>query len=519
MGSLGEQRQGVYWAFAVLGLACSHQPYPGHGSGSTGGITGATGGWVAGDGVGPVGGRGGTISSGGITSAASGSATGGGAGRAPGDAGGPTTSGCGSRDVPIDSTGWVDLASTGCEIQGAWWWAKDDEGTTIEDSSPTVAPYVAGRGMCLKGRTVPGPTGAAQGATIGLDLNANLPAGWNAVAHGVVGFDVEISGSAGGTELRLELESLGNRAATTVPFIGATTARRIALIDRAIVPVSTGASNQGEKAAATDLRRLQLHVVGGRESAVFDVCIARLRPIVGNCADDVILDAGGDNLRNTVWNTTANHSQCVFVSGRGADTRFGWLWRWPDPTSTSAVGGFPELVVGKDPWRTASTNLGTSHNIPAPILAVFPSHLDLDLEVGAGDTYGFAPEIWLTSESAPTSSNVTDEIAIWFAHNNMTPAGSKVDMITLSDVDYDVWLDPHHSSSVRSSTMTWQYVAFVSRTPVYPSTLPVGYFLGYLLQKNYVPSARWIASIELGTAIVGGSGSAIFNTFYIQAGP
>jgi hypothetical protein len=206
----------------------------------------------------------------------------------------------------------------------------------------------------------------------------------------------------------------------------------------------------------------------------------------------------------------------VFATGSGADTRFGWLWRWPVSTPAWQVRGYPEIMAGKSPWNSA---INTGRGLPAPVMAHITFSFDLDLELGADDAYDFAPEIWLTSQQSPASSNITDEIMFWFLHNNMTPSGSVVGTFSDAVADYDVWQNPHQDPGGGSTTTGWQYIAFVARTPVRKGTIQLDPFLQYLIRNGYIASTRYVAGIELGTEIVNGSGSAIVSNFSASASP
>jgi hypothetical protein len=491
--------------------ACASNPGP-KGTPGSGGIPTDSGGVVSGSGGTTTGAGGAKTGVGGATTGSGGAKTGGTSGTSTG-VGGVV---CGTRDIPIDSSGFVDVAATGCGITGVWWWATDDKGTVVENATPDTAPYIAGKGMCIKGRTAADPKYAAWGAIIGLDLNANLAAGWNANAQNVVGFDVEVSGSSTG-ELRVELENLPSRT-TSPPFVATTIGRKVVLINRAIVPLAWDVPNSGEKAEATSIRKLQLHVPGSTVPVDFDVCITRVRPIVATCDDYALIDANGYKLNNNTWGkeSLTDYSQCVFATGTGPNTRFGWLWRWPPSSPSWQVRGYPEVMAGKSPWNGS---LDTGHNLPAPISARIGFAFDLDLELGASDGYDFAPEIWLTSEAQPTSSNVTDEIMFWFLHNGMSPAGSVVGTFSSAGIDYDVWINPNHDPGGGTTVTGWQYVAFVARTAVRSGTVQLDPFLQYLVSNGRIAPNRYLAGIEVGTEIINGTGSAIFNSFQVSVSP
>jgi hypothetical protein len=423
---------------------------------------------------------------------------------------------CGSRDVPIDSEGWVQAVSTGCNIEGAWWWDTDDLGTTVEGVAVDEPPYVSGKGMCIKGKTIADPTWDAYGAIIGLDLNSNLVPGWDATPYGVVGFDIELTGSST-AELRLEYESRINPTEAP-PFVPAAIGRNVVLIDRAVVPPEWDVPNAGEEADPANIRKLQLHAVGGGDTARdFDVCIRRVRPIVADCTDYEMIDANGYQVNNNPWGkeSLTDYSQCVFATGSGDDTRFGWIWRWPVSDPVWQVRGYPEVMAGRSPWNAVNTG----HGLPAPTTSQVAFTFDLDLVVGADDAYDFAPEVWLTSDPEPSSSNIQEEIMFWLLHHGMSPAGSLVDTFSTGGVDYDLYLKEDHDPGGGSTTTGWTYVAFVAQTEVRRGTLELKPFVDHLVQLGTVDGPRYYAGVELGTEIVNGSGSAIIKDFSVGVVP
>jgi len=420
---------------------------------------------------------------------------------------------CGTQDVPIDAGGWVDRASTGCEIEGAWWWSKDDKGTTLEAVTANRPPFVAGQGMCIKGTTIADTSGAAWGAIIGLDLNNNQTAGWDAAGHGVVGFEVELAGTGGGADLRLELESATNRT-TPTPFVPVQTGTGVALIGRAIVPLTWAVTNKGETPNASNLRKLQLHVAGGATATTFDVCVARVRPIVGACRDNDLVAAGGYQLYNNTWGkqNVTGYSECVFAGSTGAD--FGWLWQWPPSTPAYQVRAYPEIMAGKSPWMPVDNG----HGLPAPITSDLSFTFALDLQADPTGSYDFAPEVWLTTTQEPAPQSVTHELMFWLAHNNATPAGSMLGTLTVAGVAYDVYVNPNQNPGAGAPT-GWEYVAFVARTPVLGGTVHLKPFVDYLVSAGQLSGMRYYAGFELGIELTNGAGSAIFSNFSVNVAP
>jgi hypothetical protein len=112
---------------------------------------------------------------GGKTSSSGGKAsTGGGPASNTGGAG-PSGSGA----LPMDESGWIDQGSNAWGIQGHWYWFSDevDGGLTrYEDVTDGKAPFVSGKGMCVRGTSGPGQPDnyTTWGGGIGVNLNFDV---------------------------------------------------------------------------------------------------------------------------------------------------------------------------------------------------------------------------------------------------------------------------------------------------------------------------------------------------------
>src|SRR5262249_22713909 len=154
-------------------------------------------------------------------------------------------------------------------------------GTTVTGVTTDVAPYRAGSGMCVSGSTIVDSTFAAYGALIGLHL-ANPangdPVPYNAAAHGIIGFEVAVTGTFT-QELRFSFVPVLPYELTS-PFvpIKAPGTYQIMMAD-AEVPASWDVSNAGEKVNPASVTAVELFIAGGSASAPFDVCISSLKPI------------------------------------------------------------------------------------------------------------------------------------------------------------------------------------------------------------------------------------------------
>ncbi len=249
------------------------------GKGGSGASTNTSG--AGGSGADDSGGKGGTPNTAGTGGADQTGGDGGVAGTA--GTGGTTGLSCGDP-LTLDVTGWVDVSSNGCGIQGPWHWFKDNAGTIVSDAVADTPPYRAGSGMCLQGSTIVDEAFLAYGATIGLNLSEapdGTPLPFNASQHGIVGFEVTLSGSWT-QELRLGFPSVvPSTDAAPFVLVGNTgPGVYIASLAAAVVPADWNVPNAGQAADPAAIAAVHLAIAGGASAAPFDVCITSLRPIV-----------------------------------------------------------------------------------------------------------------------------------------------------------------------------------------------------------------------------------------------
>jgi hypothetical protein len=128
--------------------------------------------------------------------------------------------------------------------------------------------------------------------------------------------------------------------------------------------------------------------------------------------------------------------------------------------------------------------------------------------ISATGKWNVAFEMWLTRDPAPAEQNITDEVMIWVARNDLMPGPLVYDKVTFDGVAYTVHVAPGHGDASGGSAATWKYIAFVTREPQLSGTLNMSHFLDYLVEKQVIEPDRYIASLELGTEIESGKGNS-----------
>jgi hypothetical protein len=205
---------------------------------------------------------------------------------------------------------------------------------------------------------------------------------------------------------------------------------------------------------------------------------------------------------NNVWNKNiarGAYQQKVFLEmldGKGA---FGWQWSWPRGRDVMA---YPEVVYGDKPWDPPS---GVPSEFPFQVSSRKMA-VRYDLRLTVTGTYSMIFTLWGIANTNNPKGSITHEIMIWTANRGGTPAGTKRGTLLVTDVNFDVYVNPHQADNSGANKIHWTYVAFVAQTPLLKVQLDLDAMIDYLLKQGIMASNTFLTSVELGTEISGGAG-------------
>ena len=85
----------------------------------------------------------------------------------------------------------------------------------------------------------------------------------------------------------------------------------------------------------------------------FDFSFAKTQDTLFQCSPWEEYSFGPYLLQNNTWGQgdIIDFSQCIFTT---SDSIFGWNWDWPNIGNN--VKAYPEIIFGKKPWSSSSTN-------------------------------------------------------------------------------------------------------------------------------------------------------------------
>lgn len=231
--------------------------------------------------------------------------------------------------------------------------------------------------------------------------------------------------------------------------------------------------------------------------------------VVTSTVDYGTIPMGSFAVEDNCWGTNAggvSGSQDVFTEMSGGIPAFGWTWNWSTPNSS--VVTYPEVGFGFSP--NGNNSWGSPSALPIQVSSIYALTSDFSItSTHSGSGYwDMAYDIWITTPSmTPTPGDIKYEIMIWLDHSGQSPAGTLQTTETVGGISYNVW----KSSNVGGHI----YIAYVMQSPLYNGSVNIAAILNDLTANWGVPSSDYLASIEFGNEVMGGSGTTTITSWSI----
>ncbi|MET0791724.1 MAG: hypothetical protein ABW061_09410 [Polyangiaceae bacterium] len=238
--------------------------------------------------------------------------------------------------------------------------------------------------------------------------------------------------------------------------------------------------------------------------------------IVADCSASAVRTDGRFRYENNQWGahkTQNKFEQCLLTRERGGKTEVGWTWNWPgfDPS----VFAYPEIIVGWKPW---SGGASTDARFPLKVAEVKNLTLSYEVETTVSGSYDLAPELWLTNAGATSQANpqsITTEVMFWMDHTDgARPAGSIVGTVTQNGLEYELWRE--EKIGVDANGKGWRLLSFKSPKAQHQATLDIAALLRHLLESKLISADDYVASVEFGNEVMGGSGTTWVKQFDVR---
>jgi hypothetical protein len=237
------------------------------------------------------------------------------------------------------------------------------------------------------------------------------------------------------------------------------------------------------------------------------------------CANAATVEDAPYRFENNQWGSGKEHQhfeQCLLERTVAARSEHGWTWIWPG--QDSSVFAYPEIIFGWKPWTGGHSS---DHRFPLKLSEMAHLAIAYEVETAATGSYNLAPEVWLTSARSSAGERnpglISAEIMFWVeAAGIARPAGNVVDRPTIAGKEYEVWQKDNAGDNGRGG---WRLLSLKTPTTERAGTIPVDELLRYLVRKGLVSGEHYVASVQFGNEITGGSGTTWVKKFAVEVSP
>jgi hypothetical protein len=241
--------------------------------------------------------------------------------------------------------------------------------------------------------------------------------------------------------------------------------------------------------------------------------------VKATCTNSAIIQDSPYRFENNEWGMGKAHGafeQCLLERSASGGTERGWSWVWPG--QDSSVFAYPEIIFGWKPWTGGRSS---DPRFPLKISDMRQLTIDYAVETNASGSYNLAPEVWLISgRSGARTANpalISAEIMFWVEASGIAqPAGTVVDRPVIAGINYELWQKDHAGDNGAGG---WRLLSFKTPTTLRAGTVPVDELLRYLVTKGLVQADHYVASVEFGNEISGGTGVTWVKKFAVNVSP
>jgi hypothetical protein len=105
---------------------------------------------------------------------------------------------------------------------------------------------------------------------------------------------------------------------------------------------------------------------------------------------------------------------------------------------------------------------------------------------------------------------------IWVAESRLGPAGNLIATADIGGHQFRIFLGANHGDASGASSNTWTIISLVADKPILHGPLDIGAIVGYLVQNRLLDSNLYVACLELGNEVAGGSGKTEIRNYAVH---
>jgi hypothetical protein len=224
------------------------------------------------------------------------------------------------------------------------------------------------------------------------------------------------------------------------------------------------------------------------------------------CEEDARITLGKYFIINNLWGANnASGQQCIWSTCQSGNT-IGWgtEWSW---SGGSGVISYDAAILGWHwGWEVAAETTGLPVQVSSNANVTCGWTFRLPA-LDSSDVLNVAYDLFTHSTAMPGySDNPNEEIMIWlYRGNGAGPIGGRVDTVSVAGTDWDLY---------QGNNNAWNVLSFVRTSNTTSAAFNLMDFMNALVSGGYIPSNRYLSSIQAGTEIFSGSARLDTDSFY-----
>jgi hypothetical protein len=240
--------------------------------------------------------------------------------------------------------------------------------------------------------------------------------------------------------------------------------------------------------------------------------------VASECNNGYAVADGPYRYENNQWGSDKSQGpfeQCLLKRTVNGKQERGWTWNFPG--TDSSVFSYPEIIFGWKPWTGGKT---TDPHLPTRVGDFKKLTLIYEVESQITGSYNLAPEVWLTNrnvQNGPASPrSISAEVMFWVDSGGVAqPGGSVVATPVVNGEPWELWQQDGAAGDARSGAQ-WRLLSFKRPTPQLKGALDIPAFMRVLVAQQLIDPNHYIATIEFGNEVTGGTGTTWIKHFEVQ---